>query len=220
MALGDEAELLRNCYGSNDPAAVPSGATSGEKALFKILAALPEDDFVYYDVQIKHRYADFVVISPRLGVLMIEIKDWKPDTIVSADNNTIELRLRSHNKKVPHPLKQARQYALTLMDEIQTRLEGRVLLEQDGPHKGRIKFPISYLACLSRISDSDIQTLNLSSVFDVSRTLTKEWFTIAQDIPGDRLEGGFLLAISYQNFNLHRWTKHKSTTFVESYIPT
>ena len=66
------------------PAAVPPRATSGEKALFKILAALPDDDFVYYDVQIKHRYADFVVISPRLGVLMIEIKDWKPDTIVSA----------------------------------------------------------------------------------------------------------------------------------------
>jgi len=84
---------------------------------------------------------------------MIEIKDWKPDTIVSADNNTIELRLQSHNKKVPHPLKQARQYALTLMDEIQTRLEGRVLLARDGPHRGN-------------------------------------------------------------------WTKHKSTTFVESYIPT
>lgn len=161
------------------PAAVPAGATSGEKALFKILTALPEDDFVYYDVQIKHRYADFVVISPRLGVLMIEIKDWKPDTIVSADNNTIELRLQSHNKKVPHPLKQARQYALTLMDEIQTRLEGRVLLQQDGLHRGKIGFPISYLACLSRISESDIQTLNLSSVFDLSRTLTKEWFTIA-----------------------------------------
>ena len=170
------------------PAAVPAGATSGEKALFKILAALPEDDFVYYDVQIKHRYADFVVISPRLGVLMIEIKDWKPSTILSADNNTIELRLQSHNKKVPHPLKQARQYALTLMDEIQTRLEGRVLLEQDGPHRGKIRFPVSYLACLSRISESDIQTLNLSSVFDLSRTLTKEWFTIAQDITGGQLE--------------------------------
>lgn len=63
------------------PAAVPSGATSGEKALFKILAALPEDDFVYYDLQIKHRYADFVVISPRLGVLMIEIKDWAGITL-------------------------------------------------------------------------------------------------------------------------------------------
>ncbi len=171
------------------PAAVPPRATLGEKALFKILEALPDDNFVYYDVQIKHRYADFVVISPRLGVLMIEIKDWKPETIVSADNNTIELRLQSHNKKVSHPLKQARQYALALRDEIQTRLEGRVLLVRDGPHKGKIGFPISYLACLSRISESDIQTLNLSSVFDLSRTLTKEWFTIAQDIPGDQLEG-------------------------------
>jgi hypothetical protein len=77
------------------------------------------------------------------------------------------------------------------MDEIQTRLEGRVLLERDGPHKGRIGFPISYLACLSRISESDIQTLNLSNVFDLSRTLTKEWFTSAQDIPGGQLEGFF-----------------------------
>ena len=64
-----------------------------------------------------------------------------------------------------------------------------MLLVRGGPHKGKIGFPISYLACLSRISESDIQTLNLSSVFDLSRTLTKEWFTIAQDIPGDQLEG-------------------------------
>jgi hypothetical protein len=127
------------------PATMPAQATSGEKALFKILAALPDDVFVYYDVQIKHRYADLVVISPRLGVLMIEIKDWKPSSIVSANNDTVEIRLHSHNKSVTHPLRQARQYVFALRDEIQSRLEGRILLQQDGPHKGRICFPISYL---------------------------------------------------------------------------
>src|SRR5262249_15247920 len=171
------------------PATVPARATPGEKALFKILDALPEDTFVYYDVQIRHRYADFVVISPRLGVLMIEIKDWKPATIVSADHDTIELRLHSYEKRVTHPLRQARQYALTLMDEIQTRLEGRVLLEQDGQHRGKIRFPISHLACLSQMSDRDIQTLKLSSIFDLNRTLTKDWLTIARDINGAELEG-------------------------------
>jgi UvrD-like helicase C-terminal domain/AAA domain/Nuclease-related domain len=170
------------------PVAVPLRATSGEKTLFKILAALPDDVIVYYDPQIKHRYADFVVISPRLGVLMIEIKDWKPSTIVSADHDTIELRLHAHNKKVIHPLKQARQYALALMDEIQSRLEGRILLEQDGPYRGNICFPISYLACLSQISNRDIEGLNLLNIFDESRTLTKEWFTIARDINGTELE--------------------------------
>src|SRR5215204_7803242 len=96
------------------PAAVPSQATSGEKALFRILATLPEDVYVYHDVQIKHRYADLIVISPRLGVLMIEIKDWKPTSIASASHDTIELRLPSHNKKVTHPVRQARQYAFAL----------------------------------------------------------------------------------------------------------
>jgi Nuclease-related domain len=115
------------------PVSVPAKATSGEKALFKILAGLPDDVFVYHDVQIKHRYADLIVISPRLGVLLIEIKDWKPSSIVSANNDTVELRLHSHNKNVTHPLKQARQYVLALRDEIQTRLEGRILLQQDGP---------------------------------------------------------------------------------------
>ena len=170
------------------PATVPPQATSGEKALFRILASLPEDVYVYYDVQIRHRYADFVVISPRLGVLMIEIKDWKPSTIASADHDTIELRLHSHNKKVIHPLKQARKYAFVLSDEIQSRLEGRILLAQDGLYKGKILFPISYLACLSQISDRDIQTLNLSSIFDLDRTLTKEWFVKARDIHGEELE--------------------------------
>ena len=170
------------------PATVPPQATSGEKALFKILATLPEDVYVYYDVQIKHRYADLVVISPRLGVLMIEIKDWKPSTIVSADHDTIELRLHSHDKKVAHPLKQARKYAFVLSDEIQSRLEGRILLAQDGLYKGKILFPISYLACLSQISDRDIQTLNLSSIFDLDRTLTKEWLVKARDIHDEELE--------------------------------
>ena len=170
------------------PATVPPQATSGEKALFKILATLPEDVYVYYDVQIKHRYADLVVISPRLGVLMIEIKDWKPSTIVSANHDTIELRLHSHNKKVVHPLKQARKYAFVLSDEIQYRLEGRILLAQDGLYKGKIMFPISYLACLSQISDRDIQTLNLSSIFDLDRTLTKEWLGKARDLTGGELE--------------------------------
>jgi hypothetical protein len=170
------------------PAAVPPRATSGEKALFKILAALPDDIFVYYDAQIKHRYADFVVISPRLGVLMIEVKDWKPTTILAADHDTIELRLHSHDKKVTHPLKQARQYAIALMDQIQSRLEGRILLAQDGPHKGRIAFPVSYVACLSQLSNHDLEALNLLNIFDLARTLTKDWLGEAQNANGAELE--------------------------------
>jgi hypothetical protein len=170
------------------PLTVPPKATPGEKNLFKILASLPDDVTVYFDIQIRHRYADFVVISQRLGVLMIEIKDWKPSSIVSADHNRIELRLHTHKKKVTHPLKQAREYALALRDEIDSRLEGRILLEQAGPYKGNICFPISYLAVLSQISRQDIEALRLSNVFDPSRTLTTDWFTAVRDINGQALE--------------------------------
>ena len=100
------------------PIAVPANATLGEKTLVKILASLPDDDIVYYDARIRHRYADLVVISPRLGVLMIEVKDWRAGTISSVSNDTVELRLRTHNKMTTHPVKQARAHALALKDEI------------------------------------------------------------------------------------------------------
>ncbi len=170
------------------PLAIPNKATAGEKTLFQILASLPDDVIVYYDVQIRHRYADFVVISPRLGVLMIEIKDWKASNILSADNNTVELQLRSGEKKLTHPVKQAREYALALRDAIEARLEGRILMEQDGPYKGKISFPIGYVAVLSTISIDDIQARSLSHIFDSARTLTSDQVTVMRGLNGADLE--------------------------------
>jgi AAA domain/Nuclease-related domain/UvrD-like helicase C-terminal domain len=170
------------------PVAVPANATLGEKTLFKILTSLPDDDIVYYDARIRHRYADLVVISPRLGVLMIEVKDWRAGTISSASNDTVELRLRAHNKMTTHPVKQARAHALALKDEIESRLEGRVLLKQDGPHRGGVSFPIGHIAVLSNISSHDIELLNLCRVFEPAYTLTRDSVSVMLNLKGAELE--------------------------------
>jgi hypothetical protein len=182
------------------PPAVPSRATAGEKALFQILTALPDDVFVYYDVQIKHRYADFVVISPRLGVLMLEIKDWRAGSILSANNDTIEIQVQSGEKRVTHPVKQAREYAMALRDAIESRLEGRILMQQDGPYKGKIAFTISYAAVLSNISNEEIEARNLSHIFDAARTLTKGHLDAMRRLNGADLER-FLAPYFVPKFN-------------------
>lgn len=170
------------------PLTVPAKATPGEQALFRILVGLPEDVVVYYDIQVKHRHPDFVVVSPRLGILTIEIKDWKTTTIISANNDIVELRLRLHSKRVMHPVKQAREYALALKSELESRADGYILLQKDGPYKGNACFPISHLAILSQISRRDIERLNLTNVFDSARTLTEDWLRLMQNVRGQALE--------------------------------
>jgi len=170
------------------PAAAPPLATSGEKVLSNILAALPDDVIVYRDINLKDQYPDFVVVSPRLGILIIEIKDWKSMTIISANRDTVELHLFSRSKTVSHPVKQAREYAFALRKEIESRVDGQIFLKKDGPYKGNICFPISYLAILSEISNWDLEKLNLANVFDPARTLTKDWLRMAQSMRGGKLE--------------------------------
>ncbi|GHC81607.1 hypothetical protein GCM10007320_24000 [Pseudorhodoferax aquiterrae] len=61
--------------------------TSGERRLAKRLEQqLDEDHLLWYDVPIgpKQTHPDFVVLHPRRGLLILETKDWRLDTIQSA----------------------------------------------------------------------------------------------------------------------------------------
>lgn len=61
--------------------------TSGERRLAERLEQqLDEDYLLWYDVPIgpKQTHPDFVVLHPRRGLLILETKDWRLDTIQSA----------------------------------------------------------------------------------------------------------------------------------------
>ena len=61
-----------------------SRMTSGERRLAERLEQKLEDDYLlWYDVPVgpKQTHPDFVVIHPRRGMLILETKDWRLDTI-------------------------------------------------------------------------------------------------------------------------------------------
>ena len=102
------------------------------------------------------------VLVPRselaIGREKVAVFDWRP----RAGAQVGALRGQRHSKRVTHPVEQARRYAFALLKEIQSEIESNaaahILLKQDGPYKGRISFPISYVAALSQISNLDIET--------------------------------------------------------------
>jgi len=91
--------------------------TSGEKRFAVRLEQKLDDDYlIWYDVTIgkKQLHPDFIVLHPLRGLLVLEVKDWKIDTIVNVSraNWTIADRNTSQPKQVKNPLEQARNYVL------------------------------------------------------------------------------------------------------------
>ena len=91
--------------------------TSGEKRFAVRLEQKLDDDYlIWYDVPIgkKQLHPDFIVLHPLRGLLVLEVKDWKIDTIknVTRANWTIADRNTNEPKQVKNPLEQARNYVL------------------------------------------------------------------------------------------------------------
>ena len=64
-----------------------SRMTAGERRLAERLEQKLDDDYLlWYDVPVGPRYShpDFVVMHPRRGVLVLEVKDWRLSTIKQA----------------------------------------------------------------------------------------------------------------------------------------
>ena len=102
------------------PDRLPSRASKGEERVFEILKRLPDDFIVYYEPIIESRYPDFIVIAPTLGILVIEVKGWYPRDICSADNNLVLVNEEGRQVRRAHPVRQAREYMLSLMDRCKT----------------------------------------------------------------------------------------------------
>ncbi|MEO1894046.1 MAG: nuclease-related domain-containing protein [Alcanivorax sp.] len=60
------------------------GMTPGERRLGQRLESLLEDDYtVWYDIPLgrQRRYPDYIILHPGRGLLFLEVKDWKLDTL-------------------------------------------------------------------------------------------------------------------------------------------
>lgn len=139
--------------------------TSGEKRLSERLEQKLEDDYlIWYDVPIglKQRHPDFVILHPRRGLLVLEVKDWKPDIISYADKNQFRIATSRGLVKKINPLLQARACALEVV----------VVLERDPAlhhpanhrHEGKLIMPWAYGVVLTNISRKQFEDGDLGEV--------------------------------------------------------
>lgn len=82
--------------------------TPGERRLAERLEEKLEDDYLlWYDVPVgrKRQHPDFIILHPSRGIIVLEVKDWKLDTIVQVNPEAFTLLTHDGEVKTKHPLK-------------------------------------------------------------------------------------------------------------------
>lgn len=148
--------------------------TGGERRFAQRLVDKLEDDYCcWYDVPIgvAARHPDFVLLSPRRGVLILEVKDWKLETIERADKAQFTIHTDSGLKKVVNPFEQARQYAHAVVNLLQ---QDSQLQQSDGPYKGRLCVPFGYGVVLANITRKQFESAQLDAVIEPHRVICRD----------------------------------------------
>ena len=115
-----------------------SRMTQGERRVAERLEHKLDDDYlVWYDVPVgpKQSHPDFVVLHPRRGLLILETKDWKLETIRSASRQAWEIVPDGQLKVVINPLAQARHGAIQVVNTLERDPQ---LVHAEGPHQGKL----------------------------------------------------------------------------------
>jgi hypothetical protein len=154
--------------------ACASRMTPGERRFAQRLEAKLEDDYLcWYDVPIGQsmRHPDFVVLHPRRGLLILEVKDWKLDTIQSITKSDVSLLTDKGLKHAANPLEQARQYAHAAVSVLEKDPQ---LVFSSGRMQGKLLFPWAYGVVLANINRKQFESTDLGDVLEPHRVICQD----------------------------------------------
>ncbi|MEJ0099575.1 MAG: NERD domain-containing protein/DEAD/DEAH box helicase [Pseudomonadota bacterium] len=135
----------------------------------------------WYDVPIGPRYQhpDFLILHPARGILVLEIKDWRLDTIHDINPVSFTLNEGAGHKVVPSPLEQARQYAHAVVDLL--RQDAQLIHPAGSSFEGRLTFPWGYGVVLTEITRQKFEASGLAEVLPAHLVICKDEMTESAD---------------------------------------
>ncbi|MDR2925918.1 MAG: NERD domain-containing protein [Azoarcus sp.] len=149
--------------------------TSGERRFAACLFRTLEDDYccwINVPVGIRQLRPDFIVLHPGRGILTLEVKDWKLDTIRGMDRFSAEIMTDRGLKTEANPLEQARNYAIAIKE----MLERDPLLTQQAPgrYHGHLLLPWGYGVVLTRISRLQFEESGLDQAIPTDKVICQD----------------------------------------------
>lgn len=156
---------------------LPRSTTAGERRFAHRVVDKLEDDYLcWYNVPLgpRQRHPDFVLLHPGRGLLVLEVKDWKRDQIQRIDRSSVSLLTDQGLKEKPNPLEQARAYAMTIVNLLESDPQ---LLVRAGRYQGKLILPWGYGVVLTNISRRAFDQTDLGQVIDPGLTICQDEMT-------------------------------------------
>ena len=103
------------------PENVERFSTDGEKQSYRFLEAVakPDEDYLcWYLPDIRGKEPDFILFSNKLGLVILEVKDWNLNQIREANPHHFKIIKGSKTEQHQNPYNQARHYLYNIMDKI------------------------------------------------------------------------------------------------------
>ena len=128
-------------------------ATYGEKTVFRFLkkAARPHKDFIcWYEPLIGRsgKKPNFILFNKNLGLLVLEVKDWTTQQIISYTPHQFTIHVSGKIEKRTNPSKQAKGYVNALMERLK---EVPDFLSDLLDHQGKLRIPIGNMVVFPNI---------------------------------------------------------------------
>jgi hypothetical protein len=173
-------------------------ATEGEKRVFRFLqeAARPDKDFICWygpPIGAKGKEPDFVLFCRTLGLLVLEVKDWSSQQIMSYTPDEFKIRVKERIQKKRSPDKQAKGYVNALMEMLKDVPE---FVVDRGPHAGGLKIPVGRMVIFPRIGRYEFFDRGLQWLIPMERAMVKEDLAADGQILCDETGGKFKQRIS------------------------
>lgn len=156
---------------------------AGERRLAERLLQKLEDDYLcWYNVPIgeKQFYPDFIILHPRRGFLVLEVKDWKLDTIHTSDRYQFTLLTNSGLTKAANPIEQARTNALRV--DVLLRSDPALKHPAGHAYEGKLAMPFGWGVVLSNITRNQFDQAGLGEVIEPGRVICKDEMVESVDV--------------------------------------
>ena len=189
-----------------------SRMTPGERRLAERLEKKLDDSYLlWYDVPIgkKQLHPDFLILHPNRGLLVLEVKDWKIDTVKNIDPNKVKLLTANGPEEVDNPLVQARKYALYVNNLL--RGDKALVYPADHPRKGKLKFPYGYGVVFTNITRSKFESSGMMYAIEPTYVICQDEMTesvdeeVFQKSLWDMFSYSFSGNLSMEDINRIRW---------------
>lgn len=153
----------------------------GELRLAERLKDCLEDNaWVWHNIPVGPfgRHPDFVALHPQQGIVVLEVKDWRLDTIGEANSKKVELITDRGNVSTDNPFEQVRGY---MFNVVNTLKRDPLLVIESGGFKGQPVFPFGHGVVFSNITRKQFDQTDLHEVFPPERCIFRDEMTESVD---------------------------------------